>query len=248
MSYYDLSRPYTIGDWNSLIQAVNAKLQNPPEDTDCEPIAPIDEVSDPHIWSVGDIEVVRNKLIETCADISFSEPLELWQPGMIDEIENALGETWCDCEDECDPHEEQGIVINLFTYPATVYVTPECDGYGPQPPSVPLSSVIDGMQVGKDGVVNRRWTVWQLPIEGYTPPEYFFPWVRASGWVSCEGLIEYSGSVEMPGGWGIGVSCPAGCNQFCRDTIAAAEASISGYGPLVWDIQITTSSAVCEEC
>jgi hypothetical protein len=248
MSYYDLNRPYTIGDWNSLIRDVNDKLENPPDGEGCNPIDPIDEVSDPHIWSVDDIEVVRNKLIETCPDISFSEPMELWTPDMIDEIANALGETWCDCCDDDWLHEEQGTEIPLISYDAAVYVTPACFGYVPMPSSFPLSSIIDGMQVGKSGIEHRRWTVWQMPIEGYTPPLYFYPWVRARGEISCKGQIEYDGPVTVPGGWGAGVICSAGCNEYCQNAIDAAEASIADYGPLVWYIQITTSSAECADC
>jgi len=249
MSYYDLSRPYSISDWNGLLQAVNDKLQNPPEgDEACEPIDPIDEVSDPHIWSVGDVQAVRNKLIATCPDISFSEELDMWKPAIIDEIATALGEVWCDCCDEEYLHEEHGTEIELFTYEATVYTYPACFGYGPSPPSVPLSSVIDGMQVGKSGIEHRRWTVWQLPVENYTPDDFFYPWLRASGEISCEGQIEYDGSLLMPGGWGIGVSCSSGCNELCQNAITVAEATIADRGPLVWYIQITTSSAECADC
>lgn len=97
---YDLNRPYSIDDWNRLIQAVNAKLANPPADTACEPLPPLPEVSDPHIWSTVDIEEVRGRLKATCPKINFSTELGLWRPEIIDEIVSAMSKAWCDCEPE----------------------------------------------------------------------------------------------------------------------------------------------------
>jgi hypothetical protein len=101
MVYYELNSPYSIADWNGLVRAVNEILQNPPEETDCEPIDPIPEVTDPHLWSVGDVTEMRDKLIETCPDISFSEELVIWRPEIIDEIETQMASAWCDCEAAC---------------------------------------------------------------------------------------------------------------------------------------------------
>lgn len=99
-SYYDPDKPFSITNWNTLIGDVNDILQNPPADSpDCLPIDPIDEVEDPHIWAVEDIEEVHDKLIETCPDIFFSEELVMWEQGIIDEIEEKMSEAWCDCEE-----------------------------------------------------------------------------------------------------------------------------------------------------
>ncbi len=95
--YYDLTKPYKIEDWNLLVTDVNEILQNPPAGTDCEPVAPLDEVTDPHRWAVEDIEDMRNALIETCPDISFETELVLWKAEIIDEIEFQMEYAWCAC-------------------------------------------------------------------------------------------------------------------------------------------------------
>ena len=101
--YYDPEKPYYIPDWNGLVRDVNEILQGPPEGSaNCQPIEPIDEVTDPHLWAVEDVEEVRERLKETCPDISFSEELILWRPEIIDEIEDEMREAWCDCETEPD--------------------------------------------------------------------------------------------------------------------------------------------------
>lgn len=244
MSYYDLSRPFSIDDWNNLLNDVNDKLQNPPEGDDCEPIDPIDNVTDPHIWSVNDVQTVRDKLIETCPDISFSEALEIWRPAIIDEIEAALEQVWCDCCDEEFLHSEEGTQIQLFDYPAEVHSNCFGDSI---PAAVRLRDIIDGMPVGKSGIDHRIWTVWQMPVENYTPPQYWFPTRIAGGEISCEGAIEYTGTKWMPGFWGASVYCSI-CNASCQAAIDAQEANIAGRGNLVWYIEITTSGAECADC
>jgi len=234
MSYYDLSRPYSIDDWNNLLNDVNDKLQNPPEgDEACEPIDPVDEVTDPYIWSVDDVEVVRNKLIETCPDISFSEPLEIWTPEIIDEIETALGEVWCDCCDEEWLHEEDGTEIELFTY--SPEVSSNCFGY-PDGQPVRLRNIIDGMSVGKSGIENRRWEIWSS-----------FGNLIVGGTISCEGEIEYTGSKWYPTTWGIYVGCGL-CNDFCQSGIDLAEAELVDWVDYTWTLQILTSGAECADC
>jgi len=99
-TYYDLDKPYSIENWNTLIRDVNEILEDPPQGSDCDPVDPIDEVEDPHLWSVEDAEGMRDKLKETCPDISFSEELVLWRPEIIDEIEEQMEDAWCDCETE----------------------------------------------------------------------------------------------------------------------------------------------------
>ncbi len=95
--YYD-EGPYTIDQWNALIRDVNEILENPPEDTTCEPVEPLEEVEDPHIWAVTDIEEVREALEETCPEITFTTELVKWKAEIIDEIETEMAKAWCDCE------------------------------------------------------------------------------------------------------------------------------------------------------
>lgn len=103
MPYYDPDKPLSISNWNELIGDVNDILQGPPEGaSNCPPVDPIDEVTDPHLWSVEDVTDMRDKLKETCPDISFSEELVLWKKEIIDEIEDQMDNAWCDCETEPD--------------------------------------------------------------------------------------------------------------------------------------------------
>jgi hypothetical protein len=92
---------FTRNDWNSLLGQVNDKLENPPSGTDCQPIDPIPDVELEHIWAKSDIEEVRDKMIETCPDIAFSESLILWRADFLDEIEAQLEKMWCDCGSGC---------------------------------------------------------------------------------------------------------------------------------------------------
>jgi hypothetical protein len=113
MAHYESDKPYKIDHWNELVGDVNDILQNPPANTDCEPISPIDEVSDPHRWAVADVEEVRDKLQETCASISFSTELVLWEEDIIDEIADQMGDAWCDCEEDTPdepPYTEQRVI------------------------------------------------------------------------------------------------------------------------------------------
>jgi hypothetical protein len=113
--YYD-NGPYEIDQWNLLIRDVNDILQGPPEgSTNCDPIDPIDEVTDPHIWAIADVTEMRDKLKETCPDIDFSEELVLWKEAIIDEIEEQMEEAWCNCETE---PEEIDIEICSFSQTA----------------------------------------------------------------------------------------------------------------------------------
>lgn len=113
MAHYETDKPYTIDNWNGLVGDVNDILQNPPEDTDCEPIDELDEVEDPHRWAVVDVEEMRDKLQETCASISFTTELVLWKEEIIDEIVDQLDDAWCDCEGDIPdepPYTDQNII------------------------------------------------------------------------------------------------------------------------------------------
>jgi len=99
--YYEIDKPFSIENWNSLVRDVNNILENPPGDgPGCDPIEPLKEVEDPHIWTVEDIEEMREKLLLTCDNLSFSEKLEIWKSKIIDEIEKQMEDAWCDCEVE----------------------------------------------------------------------------------------------------------------------------------------------------
>ena len=95
--YYDIDKPYKIADWNRLVKAVNEILEDPPEDSECEPVDPLEEVSDPHRWSVKDIKAMQDALIETCPSLEFTEDLIKWTLSIIDDIEEGMDKAWCEC-------------------------------------------------------------------------------------------------------------------------------------------------------
>jgi len=99
---------YRREEWNSLLDAVNGILEDPPEDTDCDPVSTIPHVPPEYRWGKGDIRAVHDKLKQTCPDITFDEIPETWKESIIGEILGKLGQAWCDCEDDepdCDPSE-----------------------------------------------------------------------------------------------------------------------------------------------
>ncbi len=100
--YYSADGPYKIDEWNLLVRDVNEILQNPPEgSTNCDPIDPLDEVTDPHIWAIADVTEMRSRLKETCPDIDFDEEMD---------------KAWCDCITE---PEEIDIELCSFGQTAT---------------------------------------------------------------------------------------------------------------------------------
>ena len=76
--------PWKRTDWNDIIDRVNDLCTNP--DSGCTGIHPLDDVEADHIWSVDDVQQVRDKLTEICSDNQFNADLRLWKQDIIDEI------------------------------------------------------------------------------------------------------------------------------------------------------------------
>lgn len=93
--------------WEELLNQVNFELQNPPEDTDCEPIDEIPTPEECHRWAKSDIREVHDKLNEMDTDcFDFEDIPDLWKVSIITDIESQLPNAWCDCEDDeicCEP-------------------------------------------------------------------------------------------------------------------------------------------------
>ncbi len=156
--FYQPNKPFSIDNWNGLIRAVNEVLQNP--EGNCDPVDTVPEVMAPHKWSKDDIELVRERLIETCDSISFSQPLRLWSRQVVDEIESAMNEAWCDCD--CDPNrqmiwESLGVVLQggtrvtpgmwLATWP--IYQTPY------EQEMISLQDILGEAKIGKPGTAYK---------------------------------------------------------------------------------------------
>jgi hypothetical protein len=153
-SYYD-SGPFSIDQWNKLIQDINDKLANPPEG--CTPIDPLEEVEDPHLWAQDDVTEVRNKMIESCPDISFTEDLEIWHYEIIDEIEEQISDMWCDCE-ECTPVEVDVATERVGWTTIDACCTEEHCGI--------VSGGVCYYCIGMDWFTDTYTGVWYPPLEG----------------------------------------------------------------------------------
>lgn len=114
------SSPYRrvgVNSWGELLNKVNEELENPPVDADCEAIDPI-PIPDPmHRWAKSDIREVHDKLNEMPEDCFTFDPIpDLWKIGIIQDIEDQLGESWCDCDEEqcCFPCPDCGQTSTTF--------------------------------------------------------------------------------------------------------------------------------------
>lgn len=152
--YYD-DGPFKIDQWNALISDINDVLADPPEG--CDPVTTMDEVEDPYIWLVEDVEELRSKMIETCPDIKFEEELEIWKTAIIDEIESQIPDMWCTCE-ECDaPEVNMPIATVRWTQ---IDACPTADRCGD------IWSGTCYYCIGMDWALDSHSGTWYPPLEG----------------------------------------------------------------------------------
>jgi len=98
---------FTLDNWNDIIRQVNDLAQNPPDG--CDPVDTLEEAEAPHKWSKDDIQQVQDNLTEICKDNSFSDIPDLWKQDTIDEINDAISQGWCNCNN-CDCSNARGTV------------------------------------------------------------------------------------------------------------------------------------------
>jgi hypothetical protein len=87
-----------LSDWNNTLAAVNTLLKNP--GPGCSAIAALSApLTAPHLWAkTADIAAVQNALKQVCSNNTFTTPIpDLWKQSIIDEINTALGNGWCNC-------------------------------------------------------------------------------------------------------------------------------------------------------
>jgi len=244
-AYYDLSRPYHINDWNNLIGAVNGRIQYPPPATGCDGLDPLEYVTDPHRWAVSDVQEMRDKLSETCKDISFSAELDLWKPEIIDEIEAAMNQAWCDdCCDEDFKHDEDGTIIEYANYDYTIYH--DCGGPYPQPPNID-SRTLTGMQVAKPGLKYRSLLL------RYDPEELWGGRQRRGWNIRCDGTVGTTGQFWIKGSHGYTPWCPHSpdWSPCCNNAIWVDSVLdpwleyATTVDPLIVNLEIYTKQAQC---
>ena len=82
----------TLSDWNSIIDQINALIAS------CgSGVAPLSQVTGPHIWTVQDILTVRSTLTQLCtsSNPTFSAATMKWTQAIIDEINAAIAGCRC---------------------------------------------------------------------------------------------------------------------------------------------------------
>lgn len=114
--------PLTLEAWNGLLGRINALATNPPEGCDAVEALPL--VESPHKWSETDIAAARAKLNEICSNNVFSAPSAgRWLKAIIDELDAAIDNGWCNCEEEgrcCVPQGSGTVQINPGGYYVTI--------------------------------------------------------------------------------------------------------------------------------
>lgn len=229
--YYEIDKPFSIENWNKLIRDINKHFAAPP--VGCPSIEPLEEVNDPHIWSVEDVEKVRDKLKEACPDHTFDEELKVWKTDIIDEIEEKIGQ-WCGCEP-----------VEFEIANETPRFCGTCCGLHNPYPYTTVRSVIDGMEVGPPGVFGRYWRLYHLLSDG--------TWsYQIGGPVNCAGQIVYTSGLDVLLTQGcVSMSfCGTGCNEFQQqvvDDYQARHQDLLDRPNFIQKIRVTGGYRPCEE-
>jgi hypothetical protein len=94
----DSTTPFTRSEWNQIIQDINAIVPS------CEGVDALVEVDECHRLSITDITDVQDKLVELCDTNEFTAPDMKWLKSTIQEIEDAIIEGECCCEEQDWPY------------------------------------------------------------------------------------------------------------------------------------------------
>jgi hypothetical protein len=181
--YYEIDKPFSRENWNKLIRDLNEVLTDGAPGG-CEGIDPLEEVDPEHIWTKKDVEEVRDKIKEMCADNEFDADLDKpWHRSIIDEIEDQMNH-WCGCA--------VGPFLLHTALPALGvcwFETNNTEGY-----YTTLASLIDGLQVcnaGYDGIwtVTRRMDhYWTSGVQNQR---------ISQGLIDCSGSVVYTGTYKF---------------------------------------------------
>ena len=112
----------TLDGWNGVLERINALATNPPEG--CDAVDELPLVESPHRWSETDIAAAREKLNEICSNNVFDAPSTgKWLQAIIDELDAAVDNGWCNCEPTipcCVPQGSRTVQINPGGYYTTI--------------------------------------------------------------------------------------------------------------------------------
>jgi len=247
--YYDIDKPYSIENWNTLIRDLNEFFEAPTEG--CAFIEPLEEVEAPHIWTRQDVQEVRDKLKEACP-LNFRDGVEYydltkpWHKQIIDEIEAAM--FWCNCG------------VQIITEEILYYMI-QCThcGYAWEPLGPTVGEVYGGSQVGVPNFIHRRWEYGIVtgPDERWD----FTAW--ASGPVSCEGVVEdevnwmgvhafdtKTRQIAMPVSFEFSPYCDGRwpCDDGAQELFDGYQEEVSGYDPETIQFRVTAWAVEYEQC
>jgi hypothetical protein len=240
---------FTRDDWNSLIDDVNNIIRHPPADTDCTAQTAINHVGTSHIWTKTDIQQVQNKIKATCSDISWHDIPALWKASITEEIRSKLGQAWCHCNPTAKPcknsdgRAEDGHEVLIYSNGPPVVVS-NCYGNNTDP--VLLRGFINGLQVALPGFFGRTWAAFRR--NHYNDGHTALSSSLATGVLSCQGKITYSGNAQIETVSGIGVNCFNCSDIACQAGLDQAQIDLSG--PMIfystYFIRINAASAECK--
>lgn len=231
-------------DWNGLIDQVNNVITNPPPDTDCQPQTAIEHVGPNTIWKKSHIREVQEAIKATCDEIEFDPIPDKWKQSIVDEIQDKLGQAWCNCEDDdddepCDPEigqAEDGLTYVIRELPWTVQSN--CFGQTGDE-STPVCDLIGGMQVASPGFTGRFWRLERHRSNTQNVN------VIANGQIDCDGVVVCTTTATIPDAQGIYIGCGDCSNSSCVEALAAAQ---NGSGPtFTYKLVVSAESADCCE-
>jgi hypothetical protein len=159
------SSPFTRDEWNNIIDAVNDLGQNPPNTDLCEMPGLIPHVGPDHKWSVGDIETVRNALMQICPDNAFGSIGPLWKGKILDEINSAIGNGWCGCDEDFECVECPYPKLSSFNPGTPDFMFATTDDANPQGCTsgwCNYAAKLNGLQLGPPGYLGVIVSPWRF--------------------------------------------------------------------------------------
>jgi hypothetical protein len=169
--------PWTINDWNGVIDSINSRLSECDSDT-----TPLPHVFPPHRWSTSDVSAAQNALTAKCNGLTFGPIPRLWKRSIIDELSAAVGN--CNCCETAEAVAQDGLEVTLFT-PGHVVIPSFDDPGGPYGiGSWPVRENIEGFLLAIPGYKFRDWTftAYSGPIVRY----------ERGGSIRCDGTVDAS--------------------------------------------------------
>ncbi len=197
-------------DWNGIIQRINELSTNPTSGHTA--LDPLEEVPEDHKWSVNDINIVRNRLLEFCPENTFIADTIKWTQDLIDEIETAIAAGWCFdalCSEngtviEIVVPDSDGTTFSDWPYPTYSTSALNCPEFtGPQYlfAETKAATFFNGMQVARAGVSGRKWEAWRVNYNsaGEKISEtqiYLHPYDQEHSWNQTQGVIDCDGVIR----------------------------------------------------